>query len=172
MVLKVLSATKRQEGSLGSGRMTAVTIAGERDSKGALAAYLDFFKRNADVIIELFADTDKNRIGEPGAKVGALNQKSSEYMPMKEKIDMKKKIELRYFSVEDASDQLYYAAELFYWGTLVGDIEIVNLFFVHLGFSPFINLFKGQSPVHASALALNYELFHYFIKDSCHGLPQ
>jgi hypothetical protein len=83
---------------------------------------------------------------------------------------------LKVFSVGESSginsDKIYYAAEIFYWATFIGDIEIVNLFFIHLGFSPFINLFRGQSPVHAAALSGNGKLFEYLVKGSSHGFRE
>lgn len=96
-----------------------------------------------------------------------------DYAPLKEMRAIEPKAHaLKVFSVDESSGALYYAAEIFYWGTFIGDIEIVNLFFVHLGFSPFIDLFRGQSPAHAAALSGNQELFEYLVKDSSHGFRE
>lgn len=55
-VLGTLAATDTDKsGSFGSGDMTAITIAGERDNIKALRVYMDFFKRNTGVITKLFA---------------------------------------------------------------------------------------------------------------------
>jgi hypothetical protein len=43
-----------------------------------------------------------------------------------------------------------YLTELYYWATFVNDVEMINLFLVGLGFSPFMNIFKGQTPIHAT----------------------
>lgn len=174
-VLRTLSATDTDKsGSFGSGDMTAITIAGERDNIKALKAYMDFFKRNVAVITELFGqyEHDSNEFKQNDDKY-----KRKDYAPMKEMRAIKPKSHtLKVFSVGESSginsDKIYYAAEIFYWATFIGDIEIVNLFFIHLGFSPFINLFRGQSPVHAAALSGNGKLFEYLVKGSSHGFRE
>ena len=71
--------------------------------------------------------------------------------------------------------------ELYYWATFVNDREIINLFLVGLGFSPFMNISKGQTPVHATCLIpddnvkqqyISFELFKYFVVNSSIGLKQ
>ena len=49
-----MSLTKTDESSFGAGRMTPVTIAGERDNIKSLKAFLAFFKTNYKFIIKLF----------------------------------------------------------------------------------------------------------------------
>lgn len=95
-----------------------------------------------------------------------------EYQPMKEQYDPNAQITLRMFSVEESTDIKYYVAELLYWATFIGNYEIVNLFIVKLGFSPFINLFKGQTPVHAAILTQNFEMYEYLVKNVHHGLAE
>ena len=52
--MRVMTLTKSVKSSSGAGRMTPITIAGERGNKESLKAFLSFFKRNQHVILEIF----------------------------------------------------------------------------------------------------------------------
>jgi hypothetical protein len=57
--MRVMSLTDIAQSSFGAGRMTPVTIAGERDNVKSLKAFLSFFKRNHHFLLETFGG-DKN----------------------------------------------------------------------------------------------------------------
>lgn len=123
-IMRVMSLTKAVKGSFGAGRMTPVTIAGERKNIKSLKALMTFFKQNYGFIIDIFK-------GDQG------------YEPIKYKVGMDKKITLKVFSEKELDQTYLHFAELFYWATFVNDTEMINLFLVGLGFSPLMNSFKG-----------------------------
>mmetsp|Transcript_30203 Transcript_30203/g.46188 ORF Transcript_30203/g.46188 Transcript_30203/m.46188 type:complete len:129 (+) Transcript_30203:1436-1822(+) len=55
---------------------------------------------------------------------------------------------------------------MYYWAVFQEDYAIVNYFLSDLGFSPFMDLYAKQTPVHAAIIAEKYEMLEYFIKNS------
>ena len=57
--------------------------------------------------------------------------------------------ELRILKVTSLDSVQIKLCSVFYWAAYYGDIEVVTLFLVKLGLSPFIKIFRGRSVINA-----------------------
>ena len=62
---------------------------------------------------------------------------------------------------------------MFYWAAYIGDQgkELVDLFLINLGYSPFVGFFRGLSPVVGAIRGGQLQMFKYLVENSRWNLP-
>jgi ankyrin repeat protein len=141
-------------------KFTPLCIAGKKKHGKVLDEFFKFFKKNNYIIKTIF---DKD---------GPKKKKILDEFPQlysEEVLD--KKIELKNVDGKGFNNVQQLYLNLYYWAACYGDFEIVNIFLIDLGFSPFMKISSEQTPVHGAVLHLQERIFCYFVKNSSHGLP-
>jgi hypothetical protein len=64
-------------------------------------------------------------------------------------------------------------ATMFYWAAYIGDYgkDLVDLFLIDLGYSPFVGFYRGLSPVVGAIRGGQLQMFKYLVENSRWNLP-